>query len=144
MSRIIAAFVVGVTLIGLAYGAAASLDVKPSSLQSGASASLICQGAGHDVTLEYKTARPGAVKVVAAVRASNIDAGCEGKAIEVDLLNSASALLGSAGGAVRGGATDWMTVAPGAAVPAVNEISSTFITIGDLADGTAAGTPGGR
>jgi hypothetical protein len=132
MRRIIAIIILGTTLIGAAYGAAASVDVNGGTIQAGASGSLTCQPAGRTLATQYKTAWVAKDKLVTGVKASGFDPACEGKTAQIDLLNAAGLVLGSAGGTIHGSETDWLPVAAGVASPKVLDVVTAFFTVGDV------------
>jgi hypothetical protein len=115
------ALVLALTIFGMVYGFAATLNVGANSLSAGNATVASCQASGTPTgtySVAYDTAT--AAYKVSGVTVTSLDAGCAGKSISVTLTGAAGAtnLATIAGTVPVGGGS--LALAPGSTVAAAS------------------------
>jgi hypothetical protein len=115
------ALVLALTIFGMVYGFAATLNVGANSLSAGNATVASCQASGTPTgtySVAYDTAT--AAYKVSGITVTSLDAGCAGKSISVTLTGAAGAtnLATIAGTVPVGGGS--LALAPGSTVAAAS------------------------
>jgi hypothetical protein len=116
--RTAVAILLALTMFGVVYGFAATLNMTPSALAAGNASVASCQATGSPTgayTIAYDSAL-GAYKI-AGVTVNNLDAGCAAKAVSVTLTGAADTILATISGTVPAGGGS-LALSPGSTVAA--------------------------